>query len=201
MDAMAGTGFSVGREPEPGLLEWPRAVPAPATATPAPTEGPATAIPAPNGGPATSTPATGPTIQITIPEKIELKHPKLGSMLDDLIARVEAGEISAEDAAQEAPVQDGDSVAVTIDLSGNVAGVLGFLEGNGGSRVSVGEDYIEAFVPVLLLGKTVEQPGVLRVRVIVPGGIVPRRLTDYRQGPPRYTVHRPGTRPGTKARA
>ena len=143
--------------------------PAPATAMPAPTEGPATAIPAPNGGPATSTPATGPTIQITIPEKTELKHPKLGSMLDDLIARVEAGEISAEDAAQEAPVQDGDLVAVTIDLSGNVEGVLSFLEGNGGSRVSVGGDYIEAFVPVLLLGKTAEQPGVLRVRVIVPG--------------------------------
>ena len=62
-------------------------------------------------------PATGPTTQITIPEKTELKHPKVGSMLDDLIARVEAGEVSAEDAAQEAPVQDGDSVAVTIDLS------------------------------------------------------------------------------------
>ena len=122
-------------------------------------------------GPAagTATPATGPTTQITIPEKTELKHPKVGSMLDDLIARVEAGEVSAEDAAQEAPVQDGDSVAVTIDLSGSVEGVLGFLEGNGGSRVSVGEDYIEAFVPVLLLGKTAEQPGVLRVRVIVPG--------------------------------
>ena len=119
--------------------------------------------------PATSTPATGPTIQITLPEKTELKHPKLGSILDDLIARVEAGEVSAEDAAQEAPVQDGDLVAVTIDLSGNVEGVLSFLEGNGGSRVSAGEDYIEAFVPVLLLGKTAEQPGVLRVRVIVPG--------------------------------
>ena len=134
-------------------------------------DGPATAtsMPPRTEGPATSTPATGATIQITIPEKTELKHPRLGSMLDDLIARVEAGEISAEDAAQEAPVQDGDSVAATIDLSGNVEGVLGFLEGNGGSRVSVGEDYIEAFVPVLLLGKTAEQPGVLRVRVIVPG--------------------------------
>ena len=110
--------------------------PAPATAMPAPTEGPATSMPAPTEGPATSTPATGPTIQITIPEKTELKHPKLGSMLDDLIARVEAGEVSAEDAAQEAPVQDGDLVAVTIDLSGNVEGVLSFLEGNGGSRVS-----------------------------------------------------------------
>ena len=30
------------------------------------------------------------------------------------------------------------------------------------------EDYIEAYVPVTLLGRVSEQPGVLRVRAIVP---------------------------------
>ena len=84
--------------------------------------------------PGAATPATGTAVQVTIPEKAELKHPKVvGSMLDDLIARVEAGEISAEDAAREAPVQDGDSVAVTIYLSGNVDEVVRFLEDNSGS--------------------------------------------------------------------
>ena len=89
-------------------------------------------------------------------------------MLDDLIARVEAGEISAEDAAREAPLHRGDSVAVTIHLSENVDGVVDFLEDNGGSNISSGDDYIEAYVPVLILAETSEQPGVLRVRVIQP---------------------------------
>ena len=89
-------------------------------------------------------------------------------MLDDLIARIESGAVSAEDAAQEAPLHRGDSVAVTIYLSGNVDGVVSFLENNGGSNISSGDDYIEAYVPVLKLAETSEQPGVLRVRVIQP---------------------------------
>ena len=89
-------------------------------------------------------------------------------MLDDLIARVEAGEISAEDAAQEAPLYLGDSVAVTIDLTGNVDDVVDFLEANGASNISSGDGYIEAYVPVLKLAETSARPGVIRVRVIQP---------------------------------
>ena len=89
-------------------------------------------------------------------------------MLDDLIARVEAGEISAEDAAGEAPLHRGESVAVTIYLSGNVDGVVRFLQDNGVSPRNVGEDYIEAFIPIPLLPQTSEQPGVLRVEVVIP---------------------------------
>ena len=89
-------------------------------------------------------------------------------MLDELIARVEAGEISAEDAADEAPLHRGQSVAVTIHLSGNVDGVVRFLQDNGVSPRNVGEDYIEAFIPILLLPQTSEQSGVLRVEVVVP---------------------------------
>ena len=89
-------------------------------------------------------------------------------MLDDLIARVEAGDISAEEAAQEAPLHRGDSVAVTIHLSENVDDVVDFLETNGASNISSGDDYIEAYVPVLKLAEASAQPGVIRVRVIQP---------------------------------
>ena len=103
----------------------------------------------------------------TIPEKTELKHPKVGSALDELIARIEAGEISEEEAAQEAPLHRGKSVAVTIYLSSNVDGVVSFLKANGVSPRNVGEDYIEAFVPVLLLRDISDLTGVLYVQPII----------------------------------
>ncbi len=89
-------------------------------------------------------------------------------MLDDLVARVEAGEIAAEDAAQQAPLHRGESVAVTIQLTGNVDDVVNFLEANGASNIASGDDYIEAYVPVLLLAETSKRPGVVRIRPIQP---------------------------------
>ena len=103
-----------------------------------------------------------------IPEKAELKYPNLGSHLDQLVAGVEDGETTAEDAAAGASMRREESVAVTIYLSGNVDDVVQFLEDFGGDPRNVGEDYIEAYVPVSLLGPVSEQPGVLRVREIVP---------------------------------
>ena len=104
----------------------------------------------------------------TLPEKPELKYPNLGSNLDQLVASVEKGETSAKEAAEDAPVHQEASVAVTIYLSGNVDDVVKFLEDNGGSPRNVGEDYIETYVPLSLLGQVSEQPGVIRVREIVP---------------------------------
>ena len=104
----------------------------------------------------------------TLPEKPELKYPNLGSNLDQLVASVEEGETSAKEAAEDAPVHQEASVAVTIYLSGNLDDVVKFLEDNGGSPRNVGEDYIEAYVPVSLLGQVSEQPGVIRVREIAP---------------------------------
>ena len=101
-------------------------------------------------------------------EKTELKYPSLGSRLDQLVDSVEQGKATAEDAAADSPVRRGPAVAVTIHLSGNVDVVVQFLEGNGGDPRNVGEDYIEAYVPVTLLGQLSEQPGVIRVREIVP---------------------------------
>ena len=123
-------------------------------------------IPPQQTGPAAT--GDGEDIEITLPEKTELKYPNLGSRLDQLVAGVEEGEASAREAAEDAPVHQEESVAVTIYLSGNVDGVVSFLEDNGGSPRNLGEDYIEAYVPVMLLGQVSEQPGVLRVREIVP---------------------------------
>ena len=105
---------------------------------------------------------------LPIPDKGELKYPNLGSRLDGLVASVEAGQATAEEAAADTPVHSGESVAVTVDLSGSVDGMVAFLEENGGAPRNVGEDYVEAYVPVTLLGPLSERPGVLRVREIVP---------------------------------
>ena len=103
-----------------------------------------------------------------IPDKGEMKYPKLGSSLNRLATRVEEGEPTAEESAGKTPMHREESVAVTIYRFGNVDDVVAFLEGNGGDPRNVGEDYIEAYVPVRLLGQLSEQPGVLRVRAIAP---------------------------------
>ena len=103
-----------------------------------------------------------------IPDKGELSYPNLGSHLDGLVSSVEVGQATAMSAAADTPVHSGGSVAVTIYLTGNADAVVSFLEDNGGDPRNVGEDYIEAYVPVTLLGAVSEQPGVIRVREIVP---------------------------------
>ncbi len=127
---------------------------------------------APGNGPVDKSPAAkagGDENQVLhIPKKTQMKYPKLGSSLNQLATRVEKGEATAEEAAGETPMHREESVAVTIYLSGNVDDVVAFLEGNGGDPRNVGEDYIEAYVPVSVLGPVSEQPGVLRVRAIAP---------------------------------
>ena len=187
----SATSTGADDQPDPGIVVQLDSTPTPystatayPTATPYPTSTPyATVPPAPTIPPAAaerteSTPAAtpspapvlGPTIRIAIPKKSEVKHPKADSTLNGLIDRVEAGEITAEEAAKEAPLHRGESVGVTILLSGNVEGVVAFLEANGASNINAGEDYIEAYVPILLLGQTAEQQGVLRVDQIQPPG-------------------------------
>ena len=105
---------------------------------------------------------------LSLPEKTGLKYSNQGSHLDRLVARFEEQETTPEDAAVGASMHQGESVAVTIHLSSNVDDVVSFLEENGGDPRNVGEDYIEAYVPVTLLGAASQQPGVIRVREIVP---------------------------------
>ena len=103
-----------------------------------------------------------------LPNKEPLKYPTLGSNLNQLVVSVEEGRAKAQDAAEGAAVYEDGSVAVTIHLTSNVDQVLLFLEDNSGDPRNVGKDYIEAYVPVSLLGPVSEQPGVIRVREIVP---------------------------------
>ena len=104
----------------------------------------------------------------SLPEKTGLKYPNLGSRLNDLVVQVEEEQASAKEAAAYAPVHRERSVAVTIHLDSNVEEVVSFLEQNGGDPRNAGEDHIEAYVPATLLGRVSEQPGVIRVREIIP---------------------------------
>ena len=101
-------------------------------------------------------------------EKKQLEYPNLGFRLDQLVARVKDGQISGGQAAGEAAIHSEESVAVTIHLTGNADDVVEFLVNNGGDPRYMGEEYIEAYVPVTLLGSLSEQPGILRVREIIP---------------------------------
>ncbi len=147
--------------PFPTATAYPTTTPFP-TATAYPTTTPSPTVPS------ATDETTGPTIGVSIPEKTELKLPRAESTINILVAKVERGEISAEQAAKEAPLHRGASVGVIIHLSGNVSAVAAFLEANGATNISSGEDYIEAFVPILSLEKVSEQSGVLRVQLIQP---------------------------------
>ena len=99
-------------------------------------------------------------------ETPSLQYPNLGSALDQMATAVDEEEYSSREA--DGGTSQPEPVAVTIYLSGHVEDVVTFLEDNGGDPRNVGEDYIEAYVPVSLLGELSGQPGVLRVREIIP---------------------------------
>ena len=115
-----------------------------------------------------------------VPEKQEQHYPNLGSHLNDIVAQLKVEEMPSRMAAQSAAIHREEQVAVTIYLSDYVDDVAEFLEDNGGDPRNVGEDYIEAYVPIPLLGLLSEQPGVLRVREIVP----PQGANQSRPGSP-----------------
>ena len=85
-----------------------------------------------------------------------------------MVASVEEGRATAQQAARSAALHQGDSVAVTIHLSAKPDPIVQYLEDKGGDPRNVGADYIEAYVPVTLLGPLSQLPGVARVREIIP---------------------------------
>ena len=102
------------------------------------------------------------------PPRGQLTYPNLGSHLSGLTDAYERGSASQSESAEQAAISQGESVAVTIYLAANVADVVQFLQDNGGDPRNVGEDYIEAYVPVSLLGALSVRPGVIRIREIIP---------------------------------
>ncbi len=112
--------------------------------------------------------ADGDDDQVILPQKAEAQYPALGSVLNQVVARAGRGPAMSKHAAASALMFQENSVAVTIHLSGYVGEMVTFLANNGGDTRNVGDDYIEAYVPVTLLGAVSERPGVLQVREIVP---------------------------------
>ena len=106
--------------------------------------------------------------QPTVPEKPQLAHPNLSTHLNYLADGYGSGQMSQQQAAGQAPIHSGESVAVTIYLDDHVSDVVSYLEDNGGDARNVGSDYIEAYVPVGLLGSLSTRPGVTRVTEIIP---------------------------------
>ena len=101
-------------------------------------------------------------------QKGQQQYPNLSTHLNHLAEGYGSGQMSQGQAAGEAPVHSGGSVAVTIHLDGQVSDVVTYLEDNGGDPRNVGVDYIEAYVPVGLLGLLSLQPGVTQVQEIIP---------------------------------
>ena len=84
--------------------------------------------------------------------------------------RTAARDEASRSAAGRAPMSQGASVAVTfrIDDPSKIEALTRFLWENGGDPRNVGENYMEAYVPVALLVEASQQPGVRRVQAIIP---------------------------------
>ena len=99
-------------------------------------------------------------------------------MLSHLVARSEQGVSGAAGAAADpasdaaasitAPLSRGDSVAVTLHTRGDEQALADFLRDNGGAPRNIHDGYVEAYVPLSLLVRASERPGVTRVHAITP---------------------------------
>ena len=120
----------------------------------------------------TATPeGSGTDVDVTPPEgKSNLpKYGNMDSMLNDLVEQVESGFATAHSAASSAPISDGESVAVALFLEEDAVGnVEQYLEDIGVSPANVHEDYIEAYVPLTLLGSLSNEQGVSAISAITP---------------------------------
>lgn len=107
-----------------------------------------------------------------LPPQPDIEHPNLGYALDQKVSQQQSSGSGDRTAGESDFVSNTTSttspIPVIIHLSENVDGVVAFLEENGGDPRNVGDDYIEAYVPVSLLGELSEQPGVFRVREMIP---------------------------------
>ena len=103
-----------------------------------------------------------------LPPKPHIEYPNLGYALDQKVSQQQANSPSSRDQGENDGAGQPPVVPVIIHLSENVDSVVTFLEDNGGDPRNTGDDYIEAYVPVSLLGELSEQPGVFRVRELIP---------------------------------
>ena len=120
----------------------------------------------------------------------ETAYPKLDGHLNVLISQVQAGLLTAQVVAANAPMSVGASVAVTLYFEeGNGPTVLQYLNDNGADPRSVAAEFIEAYVPVTLLGSLSELPEIDSVTTITPpreaqtgqgtGGVAAHRVAPW----------------------
>ena len=112
-----------------------------------------------------------------ISEVVPPEYPNLDSQLREQAEAFEAGLHSDEDTgrapedtlpieAQKDPGSGLPPVDVTIYVTGDVDALATFLTGNGALVRNIGNTYLEASVPVALLGEVSQRPGVIRVESI-----------------------------------
>ena len=111
-----------------------------------------------------------------IPEKHQQTYPNLGSHLDLIAVQAEQSKQDTKENDQQdsnkksakQPENQDIPIPVTIHLSHNSQGVTDFLTRNGHPPANSGDEYLEALVPPSLLAELSHQPGVIRVRRILP---------------------------------
>ena len=124
-------------------------------------------------GGASPPPTPLPAVQSSVdqapepPPKIPQEYSNLTSMLDGLAQDAEDGSVDAEEVAARAPVSYEGTVAVTVYARDSVDEVERFLNDADVAVRNRGRTYLEAFVPVGLLGALSELDGVIRVEPVV----------------------------------
>ena len=122
----------------------------------------------------TATPADNEEAdQVDVRSSQEKSNPpgyeNMDSMLNELVQQLEDRALNAGHAAASATRSNIQSVAVTLHLETGYADTLQqYLKDNGASPRNVGDTYIEAYVPVTLLGSLSQQKGVITVSTIIP---------------------------------
>ena len=125
-----------------------------------------------SGGPEPEANQVGQQPTLPLGEKLPPKHGNMDSILTQILGEYEQSERSsaaASAAANHAPMSRQASVAATFYTDAAQTQTLAqWLTDAGGDPRNIGEDYIEAYVPVSLLGEASEQLGVLSMRAIIP---------------------------------
>ncbi len=92
----------------------------------------------------------------------------LDSSLDAVATGARMGGGALQDALANAPLTDGDSVAVSVRAQTDISDAQAFLESNGVSIDYSGRTWLEAYVPAGLLGALSERADVIGVSPIIP---------------------------------
>ncbi len=92
----------------------------------------------------------------------------LDSALDAVAVSARMGPNALQDALSNAPLTDGDSVAVSVRAQSDIADAQAFLESNGVPIDYSGRTWLEAYVPADLLGALSERRDVIGVSPVIP---------------------------------